>query len=186
MAAEVPGGDDRAGAVRLAVARFDAATTREISSRQVFLAELDRLTDPFDRDADPVHVTGSAIVLGRRGTVLHLHKRLGMWMQPGGHVDRGEAPSDAALRETLEETGLLVRHPAEGPALIHLDVHAAGPHLHLDLRYLLIGGDAEPDPPPGESQQVRWFTLAEAAAVADEGLVDGLNRLISVAADLQH
>jgi 8-oxo-dGTP pyrophosphatase MutT (NUDIX family) len=177
--------DDYAAAVRLAVARFDAATPRELASRQLFLAELDRLADPFDRDADPVHVTGSAIVLGRRGTVLHLHKRAGIWLQPGGHVDPGEAPWEAALRETREETGLPVRHPADGPALIHLDAHPAGEHLHLDLRYLLISEDADPAPPPGESQEVRWFSLAQAAAVADDALIDGLSRLISVAADLQ-
>jgi 8-oxo-dGTP pyrophosphatase MutT (NUDIX family) len=176
---------DYAEAVRRAAARFDAVTPREISSRKLFLAELDRLSDPFDRDADPVHVTSSAIVLGRRGTVLHLHKRLGIWVQPGGHIDPGEAPWDAAVRETEEETGLPVRHPAHGPVLLHLDAHPAGEHLHLDLRYLLLGEDAEPAPPPGESQQVRWFPLEQAVAVADDGLADGLRRLISAAGDLR-
>jgi 8-oxo-dGTP pyrophosphatase MutT (NUDIX family) len=163
--------------LRRAVAGFDAATPREISSRARFLAELGRLADPFDRDADPVHVTASAIVVGPRGTVLHWHKRIGGWMQPGGHVDAGETPWQAALRETHEETGLAARHPDDGPRLLHLDVHQAGPHVHLDLRYLLHGDDAEPSPPPGESQQVRWFSLADAIAVADAALVDGLRRV---------
>jgi 8-oxo-dGTP pyrophosphatase MutT (NUDIX family) len=165
-------------AVRAAVAAFDAQTPREVASRARILAELARLRDPFNRDADLVHVTGSAIVAGPRGTVLHWHKRLGGWMQPGGHIDEGEVPWQAALRETVEETGLPVRHPDTGPELIHLDAHpAANSHVHLDLRYLLLSGDAEPDPPPGESQQVRWFTLAEAMAVADDALIDGLTRL---------
>jgi len=163
--------------VRRAVAGFDAATPRETSSRARFLAELGRLPDPFDRDADPVHVTGSAIVVGPRGTVLHWHKRIGGWLQPGGHVDGGETPWEAALREAHEETGLPVRHPAGGPLLVHLDVHDAGAHVHLDLRYLLHGDDAEPCPPPGESQQVRWFSLADAIAIADPALVDGLRRV---------
>lgn len=162
--------------LRREVAAFDARTPREIASRDRFLAELDRLADPFDRYAD-VHVTGSAIVTGPRGVVLHLHKRLGGWMQPGGHVDLGETPAEAALRETREETGLAVRHPAAGPRLIHLDAHQAGDHVHLDLRYLLLSEDAEPSPPPAESQEVRWFTLADAIAVADDALVDGLRRL---------
>jgi 8-oxo-dGTP pyrophosphatase MutT (NUDIX family) len=162
--------------LRRAVAAFDAVTPRELSSRARFLAELDRLPDPFNRDADPVHVTGSAIVVGPRGTVLHWHKRLGGWLQPGGHVDPGERPWEAALREAHEETGLPVRHPDAGAELVHVDVHPAGPHVHLDVRYLLLGGDAEPSPPAGESQQVRWFSFADAIAVADAALVDGLRR----------
>ena len=163
--------------LRAAVTAFDAVTAREVASQSRFLAELDRLADPFSRDADPVHVTGSAIVAGRRGTVLHWHKRIGGWMQPGGHIDAGETPWAAALRETREETGLPVRHPGGGPRLLHLDAHPAGPHFHLDLRYLLLSGDDDPAPPPGESQQVRWFALAEAMQVADDALIDGLRRL---------
>jgi 8-oxo-dGTP pyrophosphatase MutT (NUDIX family) len=171
-----PDGDPVA-IVRAEVAAFAPATEREIASRERILAELGRLADPFSRTASPVHVTGSAIVSGPRGTVLHWHKRLGGWMQPGGHVDPGETPSQAALRETAEETGLPVRHPGAGPLLIHLDAHQAGPHVHLDLRYLLLSDDVEPSPQAGESQQVKWFTLAEAIELADAALVDGLIRL---------
>jgi 8-oxo-dGTP pyrophosphatase MutT (NUDIX family) len=163
--------------LRAAVADFDAVTTREIASRARFLAELDRLADPFSRDSDPVHVTGSAIVAGSRGTVLHWHKRIGGWMQPGGHIDVGELPWQAALRETTEETGLPVHHPGGGPQLLHLDAHPAGTHFHLDLRYLIWSSDIDPAPPPGESQQVRWFTLSEAMDAADDALIDGLRRL---------
>jgi len=168
---------DPVAVIRAEVYAFAAATEREVASRERFLAELSRLADPLSRDSGPVHVTGSALVAGRRGTVLHWHKRLGGWMQPGGHVDPGEAPWQAALRETMEETGLPARHPAVGPVLIHLDAHPAGPHFHLDLRYLLLSDDVEPSPPPGESQQVRWFPLAEAIEVADDALIDGLRRL---------
>ena len=163
--------------LRHAVSEFDARTAREVDSRGQFLAELDRLADPFSRDADPVHVTGSAIVTGPRGTVLHWHKRLGGWLQPGGHIDAGETPWEAALRETHEETGLPVRHPDGRPRLLHLDAHPAGPHFHLDLRYLLEAADEDPVPPLGESQQVRWFSLDEALRVADDALIDGIRRL---------
>jgi 8-oxo-dGTP pyrophosphatase MutT (NUDIX family) len=172
--------DDRdlTGRIRRDVRGFDAQTPRERESRRRFLDELDRLPHPFAEDADPVHVTGSAIVVGPRGVVLHFHKRLAMWLQPGGHVDPGEAPWQAALRESVEETGLPVSHPAGGPALVHLDVHrAARGHTHLDLRYLLHSPDVEPAPPPGESQQVRWFPWPEAVAIADSGLIDALHRL---------
>lgn len=164
--------------VSLAVAERIPVDEREAASIQIFLEQFARLEHPFDEEADAVHVTGSAIIIGRRGVVLHLHKRLGIWLQPGGHIDRGETPWQAALREVREETGLVVRHPAQGPLLVHVDVHP-GPrgHTHLDLRYLLEADDEEPSPPPGESQEVRWFSWDEAIAVADSGLVGALRAL---------
>ena len=142
-----------------------------------FLAALDRLEAPLDQTADPTHVTASAIVVGPRGTVLHKHKRLGLWLQPGGHIDPGEAPEDAAVREVREETGLQATHPVAGPELVHVDVHPAGTHVHLDLRYLLDGGDSDPVPPPGESQDVRWFPWDEALAIADPALAGALRAI---------
>jgi 8-oxo-dGTP pyrophosphatase MutT (NUDIX family) len=148
---------------------------REQAAQARFLSELERLSDPYDEHADATHVTASGIVVGRRGTVLHLHKRLGRWMQPGGHIDPGETPPEAARREATEELGMIVEHPADGPHLIHLDVHeAALGHTHLDLRYLLVGEDADPNPPPGESPEARWCSWDEAAAAADDALVGAL------------
>ena len=113
--------------------------------------------------------------MGTRGTVLHLHKRLGRWMQPGGHIDPGETPPVAARREAEEELGLAVAHPEGGPRLLNLDVHeAALGHTHLDLRYLLIGPDDDPAPPPGESPEARWCGWDEAGAIADEALAPAL------------
>jgi 8-oxo-dGTP pyrophosphatase MutT (NUDIX family) len=155
-----------------------AVDTREQSAIERILYELDRLTAPFAEDADPTHVTGSAIVLGPRGVLLHRHKRLGLWLQPGGHLDSGETPWDAAQRETFEETGLAARPDGGGARLVHVDVHAGGRwHVHLDLRYLLHGPDAEPAPPPGESPDVAWFDWDHAIAIADPGLVGALRAL---------
>ena len=59
--------------------------------------------------------------------------------------------------------------------LIHVDVHGASDeHVHLDVRYLLVGPDADPAPPPGESQEVRWFAWEDAGALADTSLAGAL------------
>ncbi len=166
--------DAREG-LRALVTAHRARDDREREALARVLEELDRLECPFDRDADPVHVTASAVVAGARGTVLHRHRRLGRWLQPGGHVDRGESPPQAALREAREETGLDVAHPRGGPQLVHVDVHpAADDHVHLDLVYLLFAPDRDPRPAPGESPDVEWFSWSEAEVVADEGLAAAL------------
>ena len=159
------------GQVRAAVEAHVPADEREQECRRRVLGLLDSLPLPFDEDADPRHVTGSAVVVGPRGTVLHLHKRLDIWMQPGGHVDPGEAPWEAALRESEEETGLTLTHPADGPRLLHVDVHdAAKGHEHYDLRYLMLAEDEDPAPSEGESPHARWFSWPEAVEVADVSL----------------
>jgi 8-oxo-dGTP pyrophosphatase MutT (NUDIX family) len=174
-----------------------AVDGREERSRERTLVALGRLPHPFDEDADPTHVTGSAIVIGPRGVLLHRHKRLGLWLQPGGHLEPGETPWDAALREAREETGLDLSWPGPDmekenslaeensrprvdsiPTLAHVDVHDGGRgHTHLDLRYeVRVVGDQDPHPPVGESQAVRWFTWPEAIAMADAGLAGFLRR----------
>lgn len=161
--------------VRTLVERHRPRDARERAAKSRFLAELARLRRPFDRGADPVHVTASAVVVGSRGTVLHRHRRLGRWLQPGGHLDPGESAPQGAVRETLEETGLEVAHPGGRPYLLHVDVHpGSDDHVHLDLRFLLIAPDRDPRPASGESPDVRWFTWEEAETIADDALVGAL------------
>ena len=156
---------------------------REARARAAVLDALADLRDPFDRHADLTHVTGSAVVVGRRGVLLHRHRRLHRWLQPGGHLDPGKTAAEAAVRETAEETGLAAVHPDGGPRLVHVDVHAAADdHVHLDIRYLLLGPDADPAPPPGESQEVAWFGWDDADAVADDALAGALHTARRLAA----
>jgi 8-oxo-dGTP pyrophosphatase MutT (NUDIX family) len=137
--------------------------------------ELDRLLRPFDEHADPVHVTASAVVVGPRGVLLHRHKRLGIWIQPGGHVEADEALLGAAQRETLEETGLSAEAVGDEP--LHIDVHAAPKgHEHLDVRFLLRA-DGEPRPAAGESPEVAWFGWSDAVAATDAALAPLLRHL---------
>ncbi len=151
--------------------------SREQVSIEQFLSVVPHLSDPCNEHADPRHITASAIVVSDHGdaVVLHLHKRLNMWLQPGGHVDAGESLCAAALREAHEETGLVIRHEKDGGVFVHLDVHP-GPkgHTHFDVRYLMRAEYDTPRPMAGESQAVQWFSWQEAFDVADEGLIGAL------------
>jgi 8-oxo-dGTP pyrophosphatase MutT (NUDIX family) len=169
--AAMPAEDDARTLLQHIVCEVRARTPvvrRERRSIERFVVEISRLTDPMSEHANPVHVTASGIVTGRRGVLLHRHRILGIWVAPGGHIDAGETPWDAAVRETAEETGLAVAHRHDTPELVHVDVHD-GPrgHTHLDLSYLLDGGDADPAPPPDESQEIDWFAWTDAPAIAD-------------------
>jgi 8-oxo-dGTP pyrophosphatase MutT (NUDIX family) len=153
---------------------FDEEEHLALEHAKALLAGQD---DPFARTTLPRHFTASALVVdltsGR--LLLHEHRRLRLWLQPGGHVEDGERPEDAALRETREETGVAAVHPPSGPILVHLDEHL-GPdaHVHLDLRFLL---HARADAPhaPGEAVEngaavLRWVVDDELEALTDLSL----------------
>lgn len=144
---------------------------KEKADRSAMLDFLERLPQPFSREQPEAHFTASALVVdqARARTALVHHRKLGIWVQPGGHLDAQDATiGAAALREVREETGI----DGELGPLIHLDVHeiparADMPaHLHLDVRFLVVA--------PGdelklshESTDVRWYSLDDAARVGD-------------------
>lgn len=159
------------------VSTIDAVDERERTS---IAATLDRLTWPgdlFEPRVSDHHVTASAFVVSSRGVILLRHVRLGIWVQPGGHVDEGEEPEQATQRETLEETGLVVRH-VEPVTIFHVDVHP-GPHghTHYDLRYLVVAPPLDPVPHEGESTDVYWFDFAAAVERCEPSLVHALEKL---------
>lgn len=156
------------------------ATERERASVEEMRQGLLTLERPFDESSDPLHVTASAIVVDGGGRfLLHKHKRLGIWVQPGGHVDGDEKLHDAAMREALEETGIPLAHPNGRPRLLHVDAHDGGRgHRHLDIRFLLIGaGGVDFDPGANESQELAWLTEDEVAERADASVTDAFLHL---------
>ena len=59
--------------------------------------------DPITRD-----FTATTFVVEGDSTLLLWHNKVEAWLPPGGHIDPGELPEEAAVREVAEETGLRV------------------------------------------------------------------------------
>jgi len=148
------------------------------------LAMVEADDDPWSRRL-PLHVTASALVVdpvsGR--VLLRWHAKQQRWLQVGGHGDPGERdPWPIARREAEEETGLTdLRLLGDGLLQVTIvPVNAVGDepaHEHADLRYLLATDRPHDVPPEREGVPLRWFTLAEALEVADDGLARLLRRV---------
>ncbi len=135
------------------------------------------LPAPFSSQQPGAHFTGSALVTDGVRVALVFHRKLGRWLQPGGHAeaeDGGEL-STTALREAREETGLSVQLYPSAPRPLDVDVHhiparpEAPAHLHLDVRFLAV---ADPSAPlvkqASEVADVRWFSFEQALAQAED------------------
>lgn len=143
---------------------------------------------PFDRrEFDPGHVTASAFVLhpeGGRVLMVH-HRRLGIWVQPGGHVEPADPDvQTAAHREAVEETGVGGLRPV---GLLDVDVHRfpARPggdpaHLHFDVRFAFVAGAAALAP-GAEVADARWAGPADLAGMAvDRSVWRPVGRLLDL------
>ncbi len=150
----------------LADHRPDDATERGHLERMLELCDV--AGDPFARDHyGPGHFTASGFVLAPDDDSLLLihHRKLGRWLQPGGHVDPCDADLiEAGRREVEEEVGLTAL-PLVGGGVFDLDVHGIPPigeepkHEHFDVRFLFRAHDRHFD----ASEEVlggRWFPLA--------------------------
>ena len=130
------------------LASFVAGDEREEAERTAMLRLAHELEQPLSRDQPRAHFTArrSSIDADCGRACLVQHVKLGRLLQPGGHVEPGdESLEAAALREAREETGLELRAASRRTAAVR-PRHPRDPerpgepaHLHLDVRFLLVG-----------------------------------------------
>jgi len=123
------------------------------------------------------HFTATGFVFNNDNKVLMIkHKKLKVWLPPGGHIDENELPCKAVLREILEETGVNARvistakdtgfpvadYELHLPMEILLeDIDGDGLHNHIDMIYLCKTDDIELNPQKSEVDGVGWFHPSE-------------------------
>lgn len=119
------------------------------------------------------HFTATTYVAHDGKVLLHRHRRQGIWLPPGGHIERDELPHDAARREIEEETGLQVRLHSEAeaadlsaemravvvPQPAFILVEDINPyHQHIDFTYFAL---APAGSEPASDSGFSWFALDE-------------------------
>ncbi len=60
----------------------------------------------------PIILTAAGVVVTNKSNQLLVFKRIetGVWDLPGGHMDIGESLEETAIRETFEETGIILNN----------------------------------------------------------------------------
>jgi len=123
------------------------------------------------------HFTASALIIDEGKVLSVYHKKLGVWLYPGGHIEADENPEEALFREVREETGLQVEIIGEKDETLSdkaADVSAlhmpyamlcelVGDHYHNDIIYLcrIVGKNEKFTHNPKESNEIGFFELKD-------------------------
>ena len=126
--------------------------------------------NPYVRERLEGHFTASSWLVSSDGarTLLTHHRKLGLWLQPGGHADGDRDLPRVALREAQEETGLPAL--ALEPGIFDLDRHwipehkGVPAHWHYDVRYVVRAGSDERFVVSDESHALAWRGVQEVEA----------------------
>ncbi|AND15181.1 NUDIX hydrolase [Rathayibacter tritici] len=101
------------------------------------------------------------------------------WTLPGGGIEEGESPADAAIREIFEETG----YRAELEALIGVDSHVIPAHrrgepdagplhaIRIVYRARVVAGELTHEV-DGSTDAAAWFSLGEVEELERVELID--------------
>jgi len=146
-----------------------------------FIALLGDRADAFARERLGGHFTASAWLVDRTGrrVLLTHHRKLGLWLQLGGHADGDRDLARVALKEAEEESGLTGL--SVDPVIFDLDRHripahkSVPEHWHYDARYVVHAGDSEDFVVSDESHALAWREIA--VLVDDVGADPSLRRM---------
>ena len=140
-----------------------------------FTTFIDAHHDCFERSLAIGHVTASAWIVDihlRTALLIH-HKKLGLWLQPGGHCDGDSDVARVAAKEVKEETGL-EDYEFFAETIFDLDIHEipawedTPAHDHYDVRFLIYADSRQTITVSHESHDARWFLLSEIAAISSD------------------
>jgi ADP-ribose pyrophosphatase YjhB (NUDIX family) len=115
------------------------------------------------------HLEGAACLVERQGRILLVRMSYGpnLWNLPGGRIRRGERPEAAALRETVEEVGLILPHVYRIGCIDKAHGYASE-RLHIYYGEAPIAEFVTDD---FEIKEAKWFRPANLPAAINENVL---------------
>jgi ADP-ribose pyrophosphatase YjhB (NUDIX family) len=124
--------------------------------------------------AEPTRDFVASVYIVKDGKVLMIHhKKMGMWLPPGGHTNENELPTECAVREAKEEAGVDIEIIGQEehhdrvkvmahPKIVQLEDIEPG-HQHIDLVYFAKMKDKTQEIRNDDKgvNEVRWFSREE-------------------------
>ncbi len=113
----------------------------------------------------PMHLVSYFPVLDGAHILLVDHRKAGLWLPPGGHVDPKEHPADTVARECIEELGMPAQFLQPAPQFLTITRTRSEPGGHWDVSlWYTLQGDrhAVLNHDTGEFHGIRWFAVDQA------------------------
>ena len=157
-------------AVLACLQAYRTQTRAQEAEIALFREFVDAHPDCCERSLAIGHLTGSAWLVSADGArvLLTHHRKLGLWLQLGGHADGDADLARVALREAEEESGL-TELAIEG-GIFDLDRHwiperkGEPGHWHYDVRFVVRARGSEDFAVSEESHALAWRPIADVAS----------------------
>ena len=149
-----------------AVSPFDEREAADQADILHWIASGERLFRTAPPATPPKHLVVYFVPVDaeRQCLLLGDHRKSGLLLPPGGHVEDGEDPRQAVIREAREELGIAAACEKDKPFFLTVTpTNGANSHLDVDLWFVLRVAKHKTslNPDPREFKGVRWFDLDE-------------------------
>lgn len=143
---------------------YDALEAEQIKATVAWVASGAPLYRHGKADDPPQHLVSYFMLYDAPQQKLLLvdHRKAGLWLPSGGHVEVDENPQETVIRECLEELGVEANFLSTTPLFLTVTptVGSVAPHTDVSFWYLLQGDCTHSlQFDEDEFYQVRWFAL---------------------------
>ena len=148
---------------------FDSIETQHIEFVKKWIssgAPLFRIQKPAVPDT---HLVSYFILIDSLTNKLLLvdHKKAGLWLPAGGHVEPNEHPKETIKREIIEELGVEGDFLIKDPVFLTVTetVGQTAGHIDVSLWYILKGKESHPYQfDHAEFKDIKWFSVLKSSA----------------------